>query len=575
MCSFLAVNQLITNLAFVNFYLRPRGPDATTHIRLHGFDFVHNLLHMTGERRPQPFVSPDGRVVGLFNGEIYNWRSLSAEAEQRAGTAPYASDGESILPAYSFHGDRFPQVLEGEYAIAVFDFRKRQALFATDTFGTKPLWYALIPGQKKLAVATYKSALLRLGFADSTIHMVGPNRVLTISLTTYTILTETAVFEFDLRQFKTSTVDFIETFNRAVKKRTEDLATTGRPLFIGLSDGFDSGAIHASLHQQSIRHHAFALIGEELPQMLHDRAIHSQDTSEVNVVLLNDLDFDREHAWLSQRAEPFGYLGFNLTGQSGVLADYASVGLSYIVRLSRDRGALCYLSGSGGDEILSDYGFGGKKWCPQSSFGGLFPEDLSTIFPWSEFFLSTQRDYIHKEEHVAGAHGVETRYPFLDPRVVQEYLWLAPEVKNREYKAPLHDAFESWAYPFQKRKKTGFAAKANLISDHSSVLWRYHGLPMSPCGPHPPTPGSTSWCTGPSVNGKLRCEARCGAGNSTPAADTLRCGHHGHWVGNLVCNEGEGVSSTLHENSVSTLWTEDGPRAPIVVDKTIEGFLTA
>ena len=44
--------------------------------------------------------------------------------------------------------------------------------------------------------------------------------------------------------------DFIHAFNRAVKLRTDDLAPTGRPLFVGLSSGFDSGAIHASLHQQ-------------------------------------------------------------------------------------------------------------------------------------------------------------------------------------------------------------------------------------------------------------------------------------------------------------------------------------
>ena len=84
------------------------------------------------------------------------------------------------------------------------------------------------------------------------------------------------------------------------------------------------------------------------------------------------------------------------------------------------------------EEILSDYGFAGAKWCPQSSFGGLFPGNLSSIFPWKEFFLSTQRDYLHKEEHVAGAHGVEARYPFLDPRVVQEYLWLAPEAQQNQ-----------------------------------------------------------------------------------------------------------------------------------------------
>ncbi|CAE7303543.1 asnH [Symbiodinium natans] len=556
MCSFLAVNQLIANLTFVNFFLRPRGPDATNHVRLQGFDFVHNLLHMTGERRPQPFFSADGRIVVLFNGEIYNWRQLSEEAVEQ-GSPPFASDGEAILPAYSSLGASFPLVLEGEFAIAIFDFTKNQAVFSSDAFGTKPLWYALIPHRQRIAVASYKSGLRRLGFPKRNIHMVGPNRALTICLTTFRILRHTSVFEFDLRQFKTSTSDFFTAFNRAVKIRTEDLISTGRPLFIGLSSGFDSGAIHASLHHQSVLHHAFALLGEEVPAVLHERAMFARTTSEVSVVMMNEQDFELEQLWLSQRAEPFWYLGVNATGQTNVLDDLASTGLSYIVRLSRDRGALCYLSGSGADEILSDYGFAGDKWCPQSSFGGLFPNDLSTIFPWAGFFLSTQRDYLHKEEHVAGAHGVEARYPFLDPRVVQEFLWLAPEVKNREYKAPLHDAFTSWGYPFEKRKKTGFAAKANLVSDATSYLWRYHALPPAACGPHL-TPGGVSICSEASVEGRLRCEVQC-LGNRT-VADTLRCGHHGAWVGQLHCLE--------EDDSLPTLWAPDGPRPPLVIDRT-------
>ncbi|CAK9097591.1 Asparagine synthetase [glutamine-hydrolyzing] (Glutamine-dependent asparagine synthetase) [Durusdinium trenchii] len=550
MCSFLAANQLITNLAFVNFFLQPRGPDVTTHVRLHGFDFVHNLLHMTGERRPQPFVSSDGRIVALFNGEIYNWRRLSEEAQSR-GLPAFQSDGEAILPTYAMAGESFPLALHGEFAIAIFDFESRKAVFAMDAFGTKPLWYALSGG--KLAVASYKSGLLRLGFLSKDIHMVGPNRVLTISLETFSIVKQTAVFEFDLRQFKTSTEDFIHAFNEAVQLRTQDLEQTGRPLFIGLSSGFDSGAIHASLHQNSVRHHAFALLAEEMPQMLHDRAMFAKSTSEVSVVLMNDWDFEQEREWLSERAEPFNYLGRNLTGQINVLDDYAAIGLSYIVRLSRDRGALCYLSGTGADEILSDYGFEGEKWCPQSSFGGLFPENLSTIFPWGEFFLSTQRDYLHKEEHVAGAHGVEGRYPFLDTRVVQEYLWLAPEVKNREYKSPLHDAFVGWGYPFERRKKTGFAARANLVSDDYSILWRYNTHPPVPCGPHV-APNTISLCT--DMGQGLACEVKC-SDDQPPSTDTLRCGHRGLWVGHIECGG----------NSSATLWPKNGPAPPRVVEQ--------
>ena len=54
-------------------------------------------------------------------------------------------------------------------------------------------------------------------------------------------------------------------------------------------------------------------------------------------------------------------------------------------------------------------------------------EELSSFFPWRSAFLGTQRDYLMKEEVVAGSHGLEARYPFLDRQVVQEFLWLDPQ----------------------------------------------------------------------------------------------------------------------------------------------------
>ena len=71
------------------------------------------------------------------------------------------------------------------------------------------------------------------------------------------------------------------------------------------------------------------------------------------------------------------------------------------------------------------------------------------------------------QELVAGVHGVEARYPFLDRMVVQErlglqlgdlgfiyigllrFLWLSPAVKNAKYKAPVHDWLERFEYPFR------------------------------------------------------------------------------------------------------------------------------
>ena len=54
-----------------------------------GFSFVHNLLHMTGQFTPQPFVTAHNETVALFNGEIYNYRKL--QRVLRPAGPPYAT----------------------------------------------------------------------------------------------------------------------------------------------------------------------------------------------------------------------------------------------------------------------------------------------------------------------------------------------------------------------------------------------------------------------------------------------------------------------------------------------------
>jgi len=115
-----------------------------------------------------------------------------------------------------------------------------------------------------------------------------------------------------------------------------------------------------------------------------------------------------------------------------------------------------YLSGQGADEIFSDYGFQGKRIFEHSNFGGLFPEDLTTIFPWPSFYESSQRSYLTKEEYVAGSYGLEARYPFLDKDVVQEFLWLSADIKNNNYKSVLHNLMSERDFPFNVGVKTGF-----------------------------------------------------------------------------------------------------------------------
>merc|ERR1711920_1036559 len=73
--------------------------------------------------------------------------------------------------------------------------------------------------------------------------------------------------------------------------------------------------------------------------------------------------------------------------------------------------------------------------------------------PWQNFYFGQMRNFLMKEEHVAGSHGFETRYPFLDRDLVQEYLFLTARVKNSNFKKPLRDFMNLHGYPFVERKK--------------------------------------------------------------------------------------------------------------------------
>ena len=89
----------------------------------------------------------------------------------------------------------------------------------------------------------------------------------------------------------------------------------------------------------------------------------------------------------------------------------------------------------------------------------------------------------NEEELTGGAHGIETRYPFLDPRVVQEYLWLSRDLKNSEYKKPVADFLRRYNFPNLWGAKRGFAGHKNSVevaatttvgSLQSATVWDLH-----------------------------------------------------------------------------------------------------
>jgi asparagine synthase (glutamine-hydrolysing) len=90
----------------------------------------------------QPMVSPSGRHVLVYNGEIYNYRELRAELQTLGVQFRTQCDTEVVLHALATWGEAAFERMNGMWALAWLDRDTHQLLLARDRFGIKPLyWY--------------------------------------------------------------------------------------------------------------------------------------------------------------------------------------------------------------------------------------------------------------------------------------------------------------------------------------------------------------------------------------------------------------------------------------------------
>ncbi|MES2975039.1 MAG: asparagine synthase (glutamine-hydrolyzing) [Pseudomonadota bacterium] len=90
----------------------------------------------------QPFVSDDGMIAVVQNGEIFNYVELAAELRRKGVRLDTQSDTEVILRLYEHEGIEGVQKLNGMFAIAIDDAREDAMYLVRDRIGVKPLYVA-------------------------------------------------------------------------------------------------------------------------------------------------------------------------------------------------------------------------------------------------------------------------------------------------------------------------------------------------------------------------------------------------------------------------------------------------
>jgi len=346
--------------------LRHRGPDGE------GFYFSEPTIGL-GHRRlsvidlatgDQPIANEDGSIVLIFNGEIYNFQELRAELQQNGHRFSTKADTEVIVHLYEDMGKDCVSRLQGMFAFAVWDKKRRQLFLARDRLGKKPLYYAEVGGT--FFFASELKALLRNNSVSRRIN----SSALDLFLTYMCVPPPETIFDgvyklppahtltydqrgIELERYwnvrRTPKIDLREDemLTALVERLTE--ATRIRlisdvPLGAFLSGGVDSSVIVAlmsTLSPTPVKTFSVGFAHQAYNELDHARVVANQFNTDHHEIMITAKAADVLPKLVWAFDEPF--------------ADASAIPTYYVAEAARQHVTVA-LNGDGGDELFAGYG---------------------------------------------------------------------------------------------------------------------------------------------------------------------------------------------------------------------------
>jgi len=343
--------------------IRHRGPDDEgVHVDGHAAIGMRRLAIIDVNTGQQPMSGEDGRIVVVFNGEIYNFQELAEELRGAGHRFRTRSDTEVIVHAWEQWGEDALARLRGMFGIAVWDIASRTLWLARDRAGIKPLHYAQSGG--RLVFGSEIKSLL----ADPRV----PRDIDPASLDHYCSFLYTppdrSIFaairklppghvlrwndgQVSTRQYwDLPDESFRGSEQEAAARLRELLGDAVRshmisdvPLGAFLSGGIDSSAVVALMARASGQRVKTFSIGFE--EATHDELPHAREVARL---------FDTDHHEFVVRPDALSILDRLIAHFDEPFGDSSAIPTWYVSEIA-GRHVTVVLSGDGGDELFGGY----------------------------------------------------------------------------------------------------------------------------------------------------------------------------------------------------------------------------
>jgi len=351
--------------------LTHRGPDSGNVFvsKHHKLALGHRRLSIIdlSENANQPFWSQCGRYVMVYNGEIYNFQTLSKSIHKPLKTH---SDTEVVLEGFIQHGIDFFTRLNGMFALAIYDTQEDTLILVRDRVGIKPLFYYkdekqfIFASEIKAILAVNPNLTIQKEFLPYFLHLGYLPQPYTIYKNVFKFPTGNyAVLKNMHLSFHaywkmeqeisnkliTNEQDAIDRLDTLLNRAVQSQMVSDVPLGVFLSGGVDSSTVAAFAAKNSdkpVKTFSIAFTEADFNESEYAEQVAKHIGSEHYTLTLNKQDifelFERYH-----------------TAYDEPCADSSLLPTMMVSKLARKYVTVA-LSGDGGDELF--LGYGAYQW---------------------------------------------------------------------------------------------------------------------------------------------------------------------------------------------------------------------